>query len=156
MAIRIEIDPGPGRSRQRPFGFGSLLEMIDVAELQLHAIAIAPAVVFALQIAIEERLLQRSPVIGVEMSPMLETMNLQPFFAGGGAHEPFKIAARMQPLTAPVCSRKEGNRHLVPLRRASPVIVVIKRMTENVIAEAAAVARKFAVGQRFVATHPQP
>src|SRR6478752_5766707 len=69
------------------------------------------------------------------MGPMLETMNLQPLFAGTGAHEAFEIAARMQALTAPVCSRKEGNRHLVPSRRTSLVIVVIKRMAENFVAE---------------------
>src|SRR5579864_2819018 len=100
--MRVKVEFGPGRSRQRPIGFASLLEAINMAHLKQHARSLAPAVVLALQIAVEEGFLQRAAVVGVKIRPMLETMCLQPLFLRGGAHESFEIAAGMQPLAAPI------------------------------------------------------
>src|ERR1700752_4638980 len=115
-------DFGPSGSLERQPGFASLREAVDMAHLQEHARSLTPAIVLALQIAIEEGFLQQAPVFGIKMRPVLEAVRLEPFFRGSRAHKAFEIAAGMQTLTAPIRSRKKRHRHHVPLRRASPVV----------------------------------
>src|ERR1700736_452449 len=102
MTVAVEVEFGPGGSRQRPLGLASLLKSVDVTHLQQHARSVAPAIIFTFQITIEEGLLQRASIVRVEMRPMLEPVCLQPLFPRGGTHEPFKIAPGMQTLTAPI------------------------------------------------------
>src|SRR5882724_1445395 len=74
----IEIEPGPSRRAQRPVGLKPLNEAIDVAHLKLDPGLFRPAVGFALEVEIEESLLQAPPVVGVKMRPMLEAVALEP------------------------------------------------------------------------------
>src|SRR6185295_5232229 len=54
VAPRVEVEPGPLRARDRPFGFVPLDEAIDVAHLELDPGVAVPAVVLALQEVVEE------------------------------------------------------------------------------------------------------
>src|SRR5689334_20523545 len=81
------------------------------------------------------------------MCPMLDAMGLQPFLLRGGTHKSFEIAARMQSLAAPVGGRKQRCDDLVPLGRASLVIVVVQRMRHNLGAEVGAVSRELRIRQ---------
>src|SRR5437879_4305313 len=78
-------------------------------------------------------------VVGVEVGPMLEAVRLQPFVLRGSAHEALEIAARVQALSAPVGGRQKRHGHLVPERRARPVIVVVLRVSADLFAKVAAV-----------------
>ncbi len=81
-----------------------------------------------MQEIVEEPQLLLASVVGVEMCPVLDAMGLQPFPLGGGAHESFEIAARVQSLAAPVGRGKQRGDDLVPLRRSRPVVIVVHRM----------------------------
>ncbi len=100
-----------------------------------------------MQEMVEELELQLAAVVRVEMRPVLDAVRLQPFLLGGRAHEALEIAARMQRLAAPVGGREHGRRHLVPDRRARPMIVVVERMLANVAAEVAAVLGELSLAQ---------
>src|SRR5690242_20966934 len=103
----MQIELGPFRPRERPFALVPLDELLArMADLQLHLRLARPAGVLTFEEMAEKALLQIDAVVGVEMRPVLDTVHLQPFLARGGAHEPFEIAARMQPLPAPVCGRE--------------------------------------------------
>src|SRR5262249_62100159 len=90
-------------------------ELVDVAYLQLHLGPLLPAGAFALEEIAEEFLLQGDAVVGVEVRPMLEAVALEPLLLGGGAHEAFEIAARVQALAAPVGGREQRHLHLRPV-----------------------------------------
>ena len=103
-------------------------ETIDVTYLQLHLRLVGPAVGFSLEIEIEEALLQVSPVVGVKMRPVLETMTFEPFLLRRSADKTFEISAGMQTLTAPVGRRQQRDGDLVPVRRARLVVFIVERM----------------------------
>ena len=84
---------------------------------------------------------------------MLDAVRFEPLVLRCGARESFEIAARVQALPSPVGRREQGHGDFFPDRRASPVVIVVERMREDVIAEVAAVALQFAVGQRFISAH---
>ena len=81
---------------------GALDEAVDVTDLQLHRRLLVPAVLLAVQEMVEEAQLQFAAVIGVEMRPVLDAVDFEPFVLRRRAHETFEIAARMQRLTAPI------------------------------------------------------
>src|SRR4029077_13297507 len=93
----------------------------------------------ALEIEIEEAFLQVSPVVGVKMRPVLETMTFQPFFLRRGADKTFEISTGVQPLTAPVGRRQQRDGDLVPDRRTRLVVIIVERMAEDLVAETRAV-----------------
>ena len=118
IAGRIEIELGPFGALDRPFVLGARDELVDVAHLQQHFRLLCPAVFLAVQEIVEEAQLLLAAVVGVEMRPVLDAVRLQPFLLGGGAHEAFEIAARMQALAAPIGGGEQRRRHLRPVRRA--------------------------------------
>lgn len=61
-----------------------------------------PAVVNALKKMIEELQLQTTSVVGVEVGPVFESVQLKPFLLRGHAHEPFDVSAQMKSVTSPV------------------------------------------------------
>src|SRR5580698_10087711 len=68
---RIEIEPGPLRTRQRPFVFGSQHETLaGVADIERHGGGAEPAIVDAAQVVVEEAPLQAQSIIGGEQAPM--------------------------------------------------------------------------------------
>jgi hypothetical protein len=101
----------------------------------------------------EKLLLNRYSVVGVKMRPVLDAMHLQPFVFRGGAHKTFEITARMQPLPAPVRGRQERHFDFVPLRRTRLVIVVVKRMGKDRVAELRTVRGQLRVGEGFISAH---
>ena len=74
----VKVELGPHRGGQRPAGFMPLDETVDVEDLQLYFRLLSPIVGFALEVEIEESLLQFTPVIGIKMRPMLQAVALQP------------------------------------------------------------------------------
>ena len=80
-------------------------------------------------------------------------MDFEPFIFRGGAQEAFEIAARMQPLPAPVGGRQERHLDPVPHRRARLVVGVIERMRQDLVAEFGAVLVELLVRKRVVAAH---
>src|SRR2546423_13396589 len=87
------------------------------------------------------------------MRPVLDAVRLEPFVLRGGTREAFEIAARMQPLSAPIRGREQRSGDLVPLRRARLVIIVIKQMRADLGTEVAAVPRKLFVAQSLRPAH---
>ena len=120
-----------------------------MAHLELHRRLLVPAVFLAVQKIIEEAQLQLAAVVGVEMGPMLDAVDFEPFLLRSRAHKTFEIAARVQRLAAPIGGRQKRHFHLRPDRRAGAVIIVIERMGDNVAAEIAAVFRQLLVRQEF-------
>src|SRR5262249_117537 len=118
---RVEVELRPFRALGRPLGLGALDEPVDVTHLQEDAGLLVPAVLLAVQEIVEEFQLQRAPVVGVEMGPVLDAVDLEPFVLGGGAHEAFEIAARVQRLAAPIGGGQERRLDLRPDRRARPM-----------------------------------
>src|SRR5712671_2871228 len=154
MTGRVEMEFRPARARDRPLVFVPLDETVRVAYLQLHARLPVPAVLHVLQVVIEEPLLQRAAVVGVEMRPMLDAVGFEPLVLRGGAHESLEVAAWMKALSAPVGGGEQRHGDFFPDRRAALVIGVVERVREDVIAEVAAVALQLLVGQRFVPAYP--
>src|SRR5258707_15770150 len=105
-----------------------------MAHLELHGRLLWP-VPLALEEGIEEPQLQLAPVVGVEMRPVLDAVRLEPLLLGRRAHEAFEVAARMQALPAPVRRREEWNRYAVPFGGASPAILIVERVREDLVAE---------------------
>ena len=128
-------------------------EAVDMAYLQLHAWLIFPAVVGPFQEAVEEALLQVDAVIRVEMGPVLEAMRLEPLVLRGGAHEALEIPTRVQALPTPVRRGKKRHRDLVPERRALAVIVVVERVSTNLLSEIAAIRVELAIGKHLVSAY---
>ena len=87
---------------------------VGVADIEFDPRLLVPTVLRAFQIIIEETQLQVTPVIGVEMRPVFQTVNFQPLFFGSSAHETFAIAARMQALSAPVGGRQKRYFDILP------------------------------------------
>src|SRR5262245_25487934 len=143
----------PLRALDRPLGLVPLDEAVDVAYLELHLRLAVPAVLLALQEMVEETLLQEAAVVRVEMGPVLDAVRFQPLLLRGGANESLEVAARMQPLSAPVGGGQERRDDLLPDRRAVAVILIVQRVSEDVIAEVAAVLREFGIRQGLVAAH---
>src|SRR4029079_687823 len=111
--------------------------------LQQHLRLFRPAFFLSVQEIVEETQLLLAPIVGVEMCPVLNSMGLQPFLPGGGAHVSFEIATRVQSLAAPIGSGKQRRDDLVPLCRSRPMIVVVHRMRRDLGAEVGAVSREF-------------
>src|SRR6266852_8576635 len=135
MSGRIEIELRPARARDRPFVFMPLDETVHMANLQLHPRLPVPAVLHVLQGEIEEPLLQRTAVVGVEVRPVLYTVRFEPLFLRRGPSEAFEVAARAQALPSPVGGGEQGHGDPFPDRRATPVVIVVERMREDVVAE---------------------
>ena len=153
MAGRVEVEFRPARARDRPFALVPLDEPVYVAHLQLHARLPVPAVVHVLQGVIEEPLLERAAVVGVEVGPVLDAVRFEPLVLRSGSDEAFEVAARVKALPSPVGGGEQGHGDFFPDRRATPVVVVVERMREDVVAEAAAVFLQLPIGQRLVAAY---
>ncbi len=109
----MQVKFGPAGARQRPLVLVPLDEFLPrMTHLQQHFRLLGPAGVLALEEMVEEFLLQADAVVRVEVRPMLDTVALEPFLL------PLKIAARMQPLPAPVGGRKQRRLDLAPVRHA--------------------------------------
>jgi hypothetical protein len=89
-----------------------------VADLQLHFGLLVPAGILALEEVAEELLLQSESIVRIEMCPVLDAVHLEPFLGRGRTYEAFEIAARMQALPTPVCSREYRHLDLVPVGHA--------------------------------------
>src|SRR5262245_46358110 len=88
---------------------------------------------------VEERELLLASIVRVEMRPVLDAVHLEPFLLRRRAHEALEIAARMQRLAAPIGGGEQRRLDLRPDRRARAVVVVVKWMGANGVAERAAV-----------------
>src|ERR1700694_2764791 len=143
----------PLRPGERPLVLMALDEALDMAYLHLHSGLLVPAVLLALEVVVEKPQLQPPAVVGVEMRPVFDAVRLQPLVFRRGAHEAFDIAARMEPLPAPVGGREKRYLDPVPHRRARLVIGVVERMRQDLVAEIGAVLVKLLVGKRVVAAH---
>src|SRR5437588_11815263 len=106
----------------------ALDEAVGMPYLQLDPGLLVPAVLVTLEVEVEEPQLQIPAVVGVEVRPVLDAMDFEPFIFRSGAQEAFEIAARMQSLPAPVGGRQERHPDPVPHRRARLVVGVIERM----------------------------
>src|SRR5258706_13668013 len=141
---------GPMGARDRPFVLVALDELVDMPHLQLDARLLRP-IALALEEVVEEAQLELAAIVGIEVRPVLDAMRLEPFVFRRGADEAFEVAARVQPLPAPVGGGEEWHGDLVPLGRARLVVIVIQWVREDLVAEVAAVLLQLAVGERFVA-----
>src|SRR2546425_2226418 len=153
MIGRIEKELRPARARDGPFALVALDETVDMAHLQLHAQLPVPAVLHALQMVIEEPLLERAAVVGVEVGPVLDAVRFEPLVLRSGSDEAFEVAARVKALPSPVGGGEQGYGDFFPDRRATSVVIVVERMREDVAAEVAAVFLQLPIGQRLVAAY---
>ncbi len=71
-------------------------------DLKLHRGLPIPAIVDPLEKIVEEAQLQFAAIVGVEVSPMLQPMDLQPLLLRGRLRKALKIASGVQALAAPV------------------------------------------------------
>jgi hypothetical protein len=125
---RVDMKLGPLCARERPFVLMPFDEFLaGMAYLQLHLRLLGPARIITFEEASEEPLLQIEAVVRVEMRPMLDAVNLEPFLIGCGAHEAFEIAAWMQTLPTPIGGGQQGSLHLAPVGHARlPVLVGVE------------------------------
>ena len=133
-----------------------------MAHLEQHLRLLRPARVLALEEVAEEALLEAHAIVRVEVGPVLDPVDLEPFLLRGRAHEALEVAARMQPLTAPVRRREERHRDPGPVGQArAPVLVRGQRVLEARLVEVAAAGAQLLLGQGGrpgdpVAGHPAP
>src|SRR5262245_25037196 len=105
---RRQIEARPLRAREWPFVLrpqGKLLA--GAAEVQRYPRLAVPAGVLALEKVPEEAALQVRAVARIEMREMRVAVHLEPFLLGACCQITFEIAARMQPLAAPVRCRQD-------------------------------------------------
>src|SRR5438105_6504954 len=137
------------RARKRPAALPPLLEFLArPADLEEDPGLVAPAAVLALEEVREEPLLQADAVVGVEMGPVLEAVHLEPLLARAGAQEALEVAARMQPLAAPVGGGEERRLDLREVGQArAPVLVARERVPQAILVEVAAQGAELLLGQ---------
>lgn len=160
--LRVEIEFGPLRARQRPFAFVPLDERLaGVTDLQLHARLLVPAGVLALEEVAKKALLQADSVVRVEVRPVRIAMHLKPLLPGGGSHEAFEVPARMQSLSTPI--RRAEHRQVDPAEVGRPLAarIVVERVIENELLDVEAVLLQLLVAQcgrsgHEFARHPAP
>ena len=97
---------------KRPFILVAFDESINVADLELDLRLTFPAIVDALQVVVEEPLLQFDAVVGVKWRPVRASVHLEPLLLGGRAHEALEVAPSVQSLATPVGSGKQRHRDL--------------------------------------------
>src|SRR3984957_12339283 len=84
----IKIELCPFRTRQRPRRFMTLDEFFTgMPDLQLDLGLFSPAGIFAFEKMTEEPLLQINTIVGVELAPMFQTVDLEPLVLAGSAHK---------------------------------------------------------------------
>src|SRR6185312_3780174 len=125
-------------------------EFIDVTNLKLNFWLIAPAVRLTLEMKIEKPALQFAAIVGVKMRPVLQPVAFEPLLFRGGANKAFEITPRMQALPAPIGRRQKRHRDLAPVGRTRLVVVIVERMSQNLVAEACAITRELVIGQGLV------
>ena len=128
-------------------------KFIDVTNLKLDLWLVVPAIRFAFEIKIEKPALQFAAIVGVKMRPVLQPVAFKPLLCGSGSDKTFEIAARVQALPAPIGRRQKRHRDFAPVRRTRLMVIVVQRMSDNLVAEACAVTRERCVGQGLVAAH---
>ena len=69
---------------------------VDGAHTKHHTGLAVPAVVLALEEVVEEPVLQTDAVVGVELGPVLEAVDLEPLLFGGRLHERLDVASEVQ------------------------------------------------------------
>src|SRR3954462_3335993 len=149
-AVRVEIKARPLRAGERPFVLVAQDELLPrVAHLELHARLPVPAVALPLQEIAEEALLQFDAVVRIERRPVRPAVDFQPLVVGGGAHETFEVAARVQALAAPIGGREERYLHLREIGGALDVVVVDPLAREERLPHAPAVSRQLFLAQRL-------
>src|SRR5919199_3855095 len=92
-----------------------------VANVEQHWRFFIPAVVLALEKVVEKPLLELKAIVGIEVCPMLETMDFEPFLLGGRPDEPLDVAPQMQPCATPASTREKRYFHLRPVGRSFTV-----------------------------------
>src|SRR5262245_61584292 len=103
----MQVHLRPFRACERPFLLVPPDELVDVTDLELNAGLFVPSVVFILQIKIKKTELQLPSVVRIEVRPVLDAVRFEIFVFRGGTDETLEVAARMQPLPAPVRSGEE-------------------------------------------------
>src|SRR5437016_11662883 len=126
----MEIELRPSRASNRPVVLHALDKAVEATNLQPNSGLIGPAVSDAFQTVVEETLLQQTPVIRVEVSPVLEAVQLEPLVRRCRADKSLDIPAQVQPLTPPISCGEERYRHFRPDWRTGLVVVVVERMGE--------------------------
>src|SRR4051812_47551109 len=91
----------PLRAPDRPLVFLALDELIEMPHLELHAWLLRP-IALALEEVVEKLQLKLTSIVRIEVRPVLDAVRLEPFLLRCSAHEAFEVAARMQPLSAPI------------------------------------------------------
>ena len=105
---------------------------------------------------VEEALLQTHAVVGIELGPVLQTVDLEPLLRRGSLDETLDVAAKVSAGSTPVARRQEGHRDPVEVRGAHSVEVVEERMGANVCPVVRAVRLQLVVGERLGAGHEVP
>src|SRR5205814_7939756 len=145
----------PG-AQERPVAFPPLFELLArPADLEEHARLVAPPGVLALEEVPEEPLLQADAIVGVEMGPVLDAVHLEPLLSRSRAQEALEVAARVQPLAAPVGGREERDFDLGEVGQARPpVLVARERVAQAILVEVAARRSELLFGQGLGSGNP--
>src|SRR6266478_2479363 len=141
----MEIELRPSRASNRPLVLHALDKSVEATNLQPNSGLIGPAVIDAFQKIVEETLLQQTPVIRVEVSPVLDAVQLEPLVRRCRAAKTLDIPAQVQPLTPPISCGEKRHRHFRPYWRARLVVIVVERMGEDFIAEITAIPNQLLV-----------
>src|ERR1043166_8710627 len=151
---RVQVEARPAGALERPLVLVAQHELLaGMADLELDARLLGPAGILALEEVAEEAPLQPLAVAHVEIFPMRAAVRLEPLVARGGAHEALEVAARVQPLPAPVGGREERRLHLRPVGRARAAVLIVERMLDKVGLLVDAVRAQLFVGDPVVAAH---
>jgi hypothetical protein len=156
LFARIQVELGPLRPGERPLLLLTRDEPVDVADLEQDPRLPLPAIVDVLEEVVEETLLEVSSVVGVEMGPVLQAVDLQPFLLAGGADEALDIAAKMEAVAAPVARREHRHRDFLPDGGAFPVKRIVERVGQRVSHHVRPVLGQLRLGQRVGARDQQP
>src|SRR5688572_4737974 len=120
-----------------------------MADVQLHAWLVLPAVADTLQKIVEEALLERDAIAAGEERPVRVAVRLEPLRRVlGRLGVAVEVTARMDALAAPVGAREQRRLDEREIRRARFVPLVVERMLLEVLERINAVLRHLFLGER--------
>src|SRR5215217_7432355 len=106
----MEVQAPPVGPREGPFLLGPLDErLVRMPYLQQDPRLLIPVARAVLEEVVEEPQLQPTSVVGVEGSPVLPAVDLEPLVVAARVHEPLEVAPAVQALPAPVGGREDGD-----------------------------------------------
>src|SRR3984957_10729827 len=124
-------------------------------DLQLYFGLLVPSGIFPLQKMAEEPLLQVDTVVGVKLTTVFQPVDFEPLVLARRTHKSLEIAARVQPLPAPIRRGEKRHLDLRPVGHSGlPEIIGVQLVRQTVFVKIPAIAAEFLFRERLRARNP--